>query len=136
MEASGTLEYPQSVFDPILRNEQLHSGCPPFHGGVDTDDGRGHAGGIQGDPRNLGVDACRVGLDDLHDDWPTQVKSSAHCARFFDLRSAHLRRRSAPRVAGPIRYDARRSGALVPVTIQSMGTSCGCGKIVLIKASA
>src|ERR1700722_10717911 len=102
-EASGTLEHPQSVFDPLVWNEQLHTGCSAFHGGIDTDDGRGHASGIQGDPRDLGINACRIGLDDLHDEWPTHRKGP------LIVRAARPDSEKDPSEALSLRRSAQRS---------------------------
>jgi hypothetical protein len=90
-KASGTIEYLQSVVDPLVRNEHLHTGCSAFHGRLDTNDGRGHAGGVQCDSGHLGVNARGVGLDDLHDDLPRRDKGDIDYARFADARTCSVR---------------------------------------------
>jgi hypothetical protein len=63
---SAVSEQGQRRFDAIIRNKQLHTGPSAFHAQAYADDDRRYAGGVQGDLREIGFDARRVGLDSFH----------------------------------------------------------------------
>src|SRR5437016_1185725 len=63
---SRVLEQGQRRFDLIVLHEQLHTGHSAFHARTYSDDGRGYSGGLQLEPRQIGLDRGRIALDDLH----------------------------------------------------------------------
>jgi len=63
---SRVSEYGKRRFDAIIRNEQLHAGPATFHSQAYADNECGYAGGVQRDPRQIGFNARRVGLDGFH----------------------------------------------------------------------
>src|SRR5207302_2414714 len=65
-QASRVLEQGQRRFDPIIRHEQLHTRHSAFHAGTYSDDGRGYSRGLQREPRQIGFDRSRIGLDGFH----------------------------------------------------------------------
>jgi hypothetical protein len=53
-------------FDEVILDEQLHTRRTAFHAHAHTgNDGR-NTGNFQLNPRQIGFDPCRVGLDDFH----------------------------------------------------------------------
>src|SRR5438874_11075209 len=66
---SRVLEQGQRRFDLIVLHEQLHAGHSAFHARTYSDDGRGYSGGLQLEPRQIGLDRGRIALDDFHR-WP------------------------------------------------------------------
>src|SRR5207244_9955011 len=76
-------EQGQRRFDLIVLHEQLHAGHSAFHARTYSDDDRGYSGGLQLEPRQIGLDRGRIALNDFPR-WPLlHVPPIGHASRLF-----------------------------------------------------
>ena len=66
--SSQVFKHPERRRDAFVWNEQTHAFRSALHRRSHTDDQGRHAGGIQCDLCEIGIDSCRVCPDGLHDD--------------------------------------------------------------------